>query len=399
MRFQLPQSTRDEPVSKYLNVRRTRSAKIPFALISLMLLDPASTRVASAQEAPVPNSRSSDEEWPLFTRSGETAPGDWDEMRQWMSALLDSSRALSDQMNPETAQSPEQLDLGKLANCDYPTLIPEAVEARRRLLAMSARAIPVAINAFKGLDLTQWDGSIRAYFAHCLLAEFSWGHFGWEVGVEPSNARNNNAVVLAWVSLWRRAEANPGLLEALMDRRDLQRISGMLAEETNPGQDLQGERSLRFIRNEPVLLPGNVVRAKTSVGTIAIRADGGFGRTYSWEGADRFVVMQPRHERWYGSLGIYFPGPGDHWEEHQGITRGVLSEGQMHFETLEEARKWLSSLTYYPHVYRNDGMVVGWGKALSRNQLNVDVWQVLINGRKPEQLPGADDGSITVEHP
>lgn len=152
-------------------------------------------------------------------------------------------------------------------------------------------------------------------------------------------------------------------------------------------------------RNEIVMTPGMRITATTPVGTITITSGKGLKRCYTWEGATRCVEMEPRRERWYGSLGLYFPGPGSHWKEHNGITRGVVEEGQQHFKTTDEALAWLRDRKYMPLVYRSDGLVVGWGKTPAREQLNVEVWQIYVGGRKPKNLPGSQDDKIVVELP
>jgi hypothetical protein len=148
--------------------------------------------------------------------------------------------------------------------------------------------------------------------------------------------------------------------------------------------------------NEIVMSPSSVITEVSPLGTISITAGRGLKRCYTWEGATRCVEMEPRDQRWYGSLGLYFPGPGDHWEEHNGITRGVTEEGQQHFETMNEALNWLKSQEYPSLIYRNDGLAVGWGKVLPRRQLDVSVWQIYIDGSKPTQMPGAQDDRIAV---
>jgi hypothetical protein len=138
-------------------------------------------------------------------------------------------------------------------------------------------------------------------------------------------------------------------------------------------------------RNEIVMSKGMKITATTHEGTIIITAGKGLKRSYTWEGSTRSVVMWPRSKRWYGSLGIYFPGPGDHWEKHNGITRGVVQEGQMHFDTMEDALEWLKPphSTYKTNycVYKNDGLVICYSKDLRRHQLNVDLWQIFIGGK------------------
>ncbi len=152
-------------------------------------------------------------------------------------------------------------------------------------------------------------------------------------------------------------------------------------------------------KNEVVMSPDSTIVATTNTGTISIKAGKGLKRSYTWDGATRSVEMWPRTERWYGSLGMYFPGPGNHWMPHKGISRAVVEEGQQHFKTVDEAMKWIAGpdQQWAPLVYRNDGLAVGWRKELSRSQLNVDVWQIFIDGKKPTALPGSLDDKIVVK--
>jgi Ankyrin repeats (3 copies)/Ankyrin repeat len=143
--------------------------------------------------------------------------------------------------------------------------------------------------------------------------------------------------------------------------------------------------------------PGMRITATTSVGKIAITAVDELTRSYTWDGATRAVVMFPRVERWYGSLGLFNPGAGEHWRDHHGITRCVTEEGQQHFKTVEEALKWIKERDWMPYVYRDDGLMVGWNKTLPRKQLSVKVWQILIDGKIPKRLPGSQDDKIVVE--
>jgi hypothetical protein len=148
---------------------------------------------------------------------------------------------------------------------------------------------------------------------------------------------------------------------------------------------------------EVVMSPKMRITATTSVGTIAITAVDELTRSYAWEGATRAVEMSPRTERWYGSLGLFNPGPGDHWREHRGISRCVTQEGQQHFKTAEEALEWIKKRAWWPFVYRDDGLMVGWNKNLPRRQLGVEVWQIIVDGKKPKALPGSQNDKIIVE--
>ena len=149
-------------------------------------------------------------------------------------------------------------------------------------------------------------------------------------------------------------------------------------------------------QNEIVMPPNSQIEAKTTTGTIVIKSGKGLKHYYTFDGVTRSVVMIPRPERWYGSLGLYYPGSGYHWLfQHNGINRGVLEEGQRHFASMKDAMEWLKKASEWdPTVYRDNGLVVAYGKTLSRKQLDVAVWQFYINGKKPTKLEGSNNESI-----
>jgi hypothetical protein len=105
----------------------------------------------------------------------------------------------------------------------------------------------------------------------------------------------------------------------------------------------------------------------------------------------------PHRARYYGNLGLYHWAGGIHWRDHHGIQRCFAAEGQQHFETVEAAMKWLREKDRMSPAYRDDGLVVAWCKNLSGVSLNVDVWQILINSKKPTRLPGSQNDKIIVE--
>ena len=143
--------------------------------------------------------------------------------------------------------------------------------------------------------------------------------------------------------------------------------------------------------------PSSTIQAATKTGTVIIESGEGLKRCYSWEGATRCVSMWPREERWYGSLGMYYPGPGAHWRRHNGITRGLLEEGQQHFKTIEEAMNWLNRQSQFissDFVYNDTGLVVNYSKFIETESINVDVWQIYINGEKPKTLKGSNNSEI-----
>ena len=149
--------------------------------------------------------------------------------------------------------------------------------------------------------------------------------------------------------------------------------------------------------NEVVMHKGESIVAETPSSKIVIEAGQGFWRSYTWDGGTRSESLWPRRQRWYGSLGVYFPGPGQHWRSNHGITRGVLEEGVLWFKTTNDAVNWLQNVQPLKNcVYSKSGLIVAWEKVLERKQLNVDVWQLMIGGTKPTDLSGGHDDQIRV---
>lgn len=152
--------------------------------------------------------------------------------------------------------------------------------------------------------------------------------------------------------------------------------------------------------NEIVMSEGMSITVHNSYGEMKITAGKGTLRHYTWEGAIRSATLIPRKERWNGSLGIYYPGEGNHWNKHDGITRAVLEEGQQNFSTVDEAMEWIKKESHWGYIWRDDGLVVGWDKMTGAGgTLGVSVWQININGKKPILLPGSQNEKIIVTSP
>ena len=155
-----------------------------------------------------------------------------------------------------------------------------------------------------------------------------------------------------------------------------------------------------------------------SHGSIKIVAGKGFERRYTWAEDTRTVMMIPRKMRWYGSLGMYNPGAYsegqlEQWKEHDGIKRFVVEEGQRHFTNTSDALRWIRQGSGAPenldYTYNDTGLVVGMDKqprSLEERKktdfpgtLEVDVWQIYINGKKPVKLEGSKNANITAYYP
>jgi hypothetical protein len=267
----------------------------------------------------------------------------------------------------------------------YPSRSPAALDARRDLLSRGAAVVPLAIAELKKCDVATWPGWSRAMYSNALLQEMSLGQVGCGFAIDAKSKARNEQMVAAWSELAARTKESPDFWSG---RRgvDAKRVAAFT-----------DKLPAAFIAAEMVMTPGMKIRATTSVGAMTIGTDNGFRRSYEWDGAVRWAQLDPRAERWNGSLGAYFPGPGDHWEPHKGITRGVVEEGQMHFATVGEAMDWIEAQKQQsPLAYRNDGLLVAWDKTPERNQLNVDVWQITIDGKAPTELVGSSDDAVVV---
>ena len=135
--------------------------------------------------------------------------------------------------------------------------------------------------------------------------------------------------------------------------------------------------------NEVVMPPNTTIQAATAAGTITIKSGRGLKSSYLWDGMMRSTNMDPRFERWYGSLGIYNP---------MGFLVHNPEEGQQKFTTDEEAQDWLSNLGS-ECVYNDMGLVVCFSRSGQDRSIRVEVWQILIGGTilSPYQDAQPDD--------
>ena len=148
---------------------------------------------------------------------------------------------------------------------------------------------------------------------------------------------------------------------------------------------------------EVVMSPGMRVRGTNANGSVTVTAGEGAWRTYEGDGFRKRIALIPRDQRWNGSLGLYDPGAPD-----GSGGQLILEEGRLHFESVDAALRWLNvgSAQLKP-VYNNDGLVFCYGKA-SRGPdqppevRTVKIWQIYVDGFKPESIPGAMDEAIEI---
>ncbi len=191
----------------------------------------------------------------------------------------------------------------------------------------------------------------------------------------------------------------PTLLRRAADRRafDMRRkmyrfcLSLLFAALINTGCT-----TFNRVDSELVMTPGMFIEATTTQGVMRISYVDKYVREYTWDGHTKVFGHMARKERWYGSLGMYRPY-GD------GTMHVVLEEGQQHFDSLSAAHEWLNKKSQWTeYVWTSDGLVVGWKEQKRPKDgfiaLRVDVWQIYVDGKKPDGMRNAQDESILISY-
>lgn len=149
---------------------------------------------------------------------------------------------------------------------------------------------------------------------------------------------------------------------------------------------------------ELAMEPGMVIEATNKNGTVIIEYLSPLERRYKWGGHDEKCTLIPRKERFTGRLGAYDPAPSYIWEIFS--PRIVADDSQLNFKSMKELKaKLYEGSAILDWVYTNDGLVVGFAKSPSRNQVNIDVYQYFINGKKPTILEGSRPENIKIKRP
>lgn len=133
---------------------------------------------------------------------------------------------------------------------------------------------------------------------------------------------------------------------------------------------------------ESVMTEGQTVSITSQFGELSVKAGKGFERLYTWKGQTRSVNMLARQGEWLGSKGLYFPGDGEHWKEHEGISRAVLEEGIQRFDEVASLKKWMETeRIFLKYHYIKSGIIGGWSLNKDRKQLECEIWLIHINNK------------------
>ncbi len=149
-----------------------------------------------------------------------------------------------------------------------------------------------------------------------------------------------------------------------------------------------------------VLEPGQSVVATNKNGTVRISYVSPTKRKYEWDGQSRIIKMIPGEEEFTDPLGIIHPSfagmynPADVWFVCFQV-RLVVSEGSMNFKNEKDLYAFVhQGSDVMDWVYTSDGLVVGFGRSPGRQQINFYLYQLLLNGKKPSDLKGANPKAI-----
>jgi len=145
-----------------------------------------------------------------------------------------------------------------------------------------------------------------------------------------------------------------------------------------------------------VLNPGESIVIASAAGTITCSYVAPLQRKYLWSNVSRIISLNARDIKWYGALGIYSSGTSSSSFLKAGdVTRIVAQESMLNFDSLSDFLKWEKE-SWVELVYNDEGYAGGWSISPNREQLNVDIWRIFINGKAPRHLPGAKNSEIRV---
>ena len=150
-----------------------------------------------------------------------------------------------------------------------------------------------------------------------------------------------------------------------------------------------------------VLEPGQSIEATNKFGTVKISYIAPLKRKFEWDGQSRVLKMIRGQEDNPEPTGIAHPeahgmyNPADVWFFSFYDTRLVVGEYTYNFHNIKDIYSFLyEGSAVSDWVYTSDGLVVGYGYPPSKEAVNIDVYQLLLNGKKPTNLRGARNNQI-----
>jgi hypothetical protein len=126
-------------------------------------------------------------------------------------------------------------------------------------------------------------------------------------------------------------------------------------------------------------------------------------RKYTWDNQSRVLKMTIQDWVDTNRLGKIHPSfcgiynAGDVWFFNPYNVRIVSVEGTMNFKSEKDIYAFLyqgSEVMYW--VYTSDGLLFGFGRVPKREAINIDLYQILLDGKKPHDLKGSSNNLIRI---
>lgn len=210
----------------------------------------------------------------------------------------------------------------------------------------------------------------------------------WSLALNEAEA-GNDRILIAIAS-------NPKTPKALLENLE---SSSLLSHRPVP-DTLKHVLDLRLHRGELVIFRYQQIQVITKIGLIKIHASSDLRRSGEWKSVTRSATLEARKESSPDGPVLYFYGFSEDSGQHPVTKRIEFREGRKSFQTADQVMLWIRQQSgRIPTVYRNDGLLVSCDMDPAKNQLTVEVWQILINSNKPSSLPGGDDTKITFTAP
>lgn len=142
-----------------------------------------------------------------------------------------------------------------------------------------------------------------------------------------------------------------------------------------------------------VLSQHQSVEAKNRAGEVRVSYVSPTKRRYEWAGQSRVVQMRTRTEPFMGKTGLYDPADELISDPR---TRLVVQESTIDFDDEAQMYDFLREEPSMDWVYTRDGLVLGFSSDPSRRQLNIDLYQFVVRGKRPTAMSGARPEAIHV---
>ncbi len=140
-----------------------------------------------------------------------------------------------------------------------------------------------------------------------------------------------------------------------------------------------------------LLSEGQEIAIRNPNGAVRVRWVSAFVRAYEIDGKTYEVELVQRPREFRYQKGLYSPGAG-HSRETQGKAapvRFVVEESELHFTDAGQIAPFLrEGAEYFKWVSNNEGYLAGFCKVAEREQINVSIFRMYLNGRIVRKLDG-----------